>query len=140
MHCNLSPENPSCSSCEVFFSGLSFVMQDFMTWVWKNNSDFHICQGSRNEVDQNADFAAGKSKLQWPNSAHNVFEDGKPFSEAVDLFVLSPDGTAQFPVDRYQSLNDQAVLTSQPVVWGGSWITFKDEDHWQNSSWRSPNG
>jgi hypothetical protein len=139
VHCNLSPEIPTCQSCETFFSGLSFVLQDFMTWVWKNNTDIHICQGYRGQADQDADFASGKSKLKYPNSAHNVMENGHPFSEAVDLFVLDNMGHAQFPVDRYQELNNQAILTSQPIIWGGSWETFKDEDHFQNSAWRSPN-
>ena len=138
MHINLSTENPVCQSCHSFFPGLSFTMQDFMLWVWKNHGDLHICQGFRPELQQHALFLEGKSKLDWPRSAHNNTENGQPCSEAVDLFVLDPDGKALFPVDRYQALHDEAILAGQPIEWGGSWLTFKDDDHFQNSNWKVP--
>lgn len=138
MHVNLTNDSPVCPSCHAFLPGLSFAMQDFMLWVWKNWSDVHICQGFRDEAAQHADFLAGKSKLDWPRSAHNNMENGTPSSEAVDLFILDPQGKAEFPVSRYQEINDQIVLAGQKIVWGGSWVTFKDLDHFQNEDWQAP--
>lgn len=138
MHKNLSPQNPECSSCQAFLPSLSFVMQDFMIWVWKNYPDMHIAQGFRSEADQHADFLAGKSHLDFPRSAHNNLKDGQPFSEAVDLFQLLPNGQAAFPVSRYQDLYSAAMGASQNITWGGSWSSLKDYDHLQNSDWSAP--
>jgi hypothetical protein len=137
-HKNITPENPTCSSCATFLPYLSFVMQDFYLYVTKTNPDIHICQGYRTENDQHNDFLSGKSKLDWPNSAHNNLKEGLPFSEAVDLFVLDSEGKAQFPISRYQDLYDAAILSNQQINWGGLWQTFKDYDHFQNSGWHSP--
>ena len=140
MHCNISNEKPTCPRCQSFLSGLSFVMQDFYLWVVKNYPDMHIAQGARSEVDQHSDFLSGKSKLDWPKSAHNNTKDGLPFSEAIDLFVLGANGDAEFPISRYQDLYNMAIMANQPVEWGGSWTTLKDYDHFQNSSWHVASG
>jgi hypothetical protein len=42
--------------------------------------DFIILEGHRNEADQNAAFAAGKSQKKWPDGNHNSFP-----SKAVDI-------------------------------------------------------
>lgn len=138
IHKNRTSENPVCYSCEAFISGLSYVMQDFVLWVFKNYPTCHIAQGWRSEDQQHADFLDGKSQLDWPRSPHNNQELGRPFSEAVDLFFLDEHGKALFPVDKYQELNNQVQLSGHKVDWGGDFPTFKDSDHWQNSSWMSP--
>jgi hypothetical protein len=138
MHTPITPESPKCETCHAFLAGLSYVMQDFYLWVTKVAPDMHICQGWRGQVEQHEYFEDGKSDLDWPNSAHNNMENEVPFSEAIDLFVLSPEGQALWPVDRYQDLYNQAVLSSQPIFWGGEWKNFKDLDHFQNSSWKVP--
>ena len=48
--------------------------------------DFTIVVGHRGEADQNAAFAAGNSKLQWPDGKHNSLP-----SKAVDI--------APYPID-----------------------------------------
>jgi len=50
-----------------------------------------IC-GHRNEEDQNKAFAAGNSKLKWPNSTHNRFPswgiDVAPYEGSIDWSKL----------------------------------------------------
>ncbi len=48
--------------------------------------DVTVLCGHRNKADQNAAFAAGKSRLRWPNGKHNRFP-----SHAIDI--------APFPID-----------------------------------------
>jgi hypothetical protein len=48
--------------------------------------DFSVLQGHRGEIEQNAYYSAGKSKVKWPNSKHN-----KNPSHAVDV--------APYPID-----------------------------------------
>ena len=76
-----------------------------------------ILQGHRNEADQNAAFASGKSKLRWPNGKHNSLP-----SLAVDA---APD-----PVDwsNWQAFYEFAgyVLATADAMglnirWGGNW-------------------
>lgn len=55
-------------------------------------SDMTVICGWRNEVDQNLAYARKASKLQWPDSKHNVMlADGTPNSHAVDM--------APYPID-----------------------------------------
>ena len=46
----------------------------------ENGPDFVVICGHRNEEDQNAAFASGRSKLNWPKSKHNATP-----SRAVDV-------------------------------------------------------
>ena len=94
--------------------------------------DHTIIEGHRDQVDQDADFAAGRSRLKWPHGKHNAFP-----SNAVD--------TAPYPVrwpgplvvngklDK-QALNDTlrfyhfagfvqgtARANGIKLRWGGDW-------------------
>jgi peptidoglycan L-alanyl-D-glutamate endopeptidase CwlK len=46
--------------------------------------DCSIIEGARSQEEQNKLFHGGKSKVQWPNSKHNVTES-QPMSQAVDV-------------------------------------------------------
>lgn len=131
MHKNIGPDNPKCLSCEKFLPDLSFVLQDFMLWVWQNHSNCHISEGWRNQEKQHQYFLDGKSKQDWPYSKHNNMENKAPFSLAIDLFILDEKGEAQFPLSFYQDLYHNAVLMNQPITWGGLWVDFPDSDHFE---------
>lgn len=131
MHKNRTPENPVCTRCQAFVPELSYVMQDFWLWITKNYLNCHIAQGFRGELQQHLDFLDGKSKVDFPESKHNVMDAGKPFSQAIDIFVLDEQGNAQWPIPFFQDLYGAALMASQPVVWGGSWLNFPDHDHFE---------
>jgi len=107
-------------------------------WFWDMKLKFpqlHIAWSYRGEADQHADFLSGKSKLDYPNSKHNNTLNGKPYSLALDVFTLDDSGAAHFNPDFYEELNE---ITQQEgvykVTWGGSWVTFKDMDHFEINS------
>ena len=88
---------------------------------------FEVLCGHRNEADQEAACAAGRSHEHWPNSRHN----SDP-AEAVDLAPLPIDweNTARFTalaVVMKQSAEDLGL----EIVWGGEWVTFKDLPHYE---------
>lgn len=92
--------------------------------------DCTILEGFRNEVEQNKAFAAGNSKLKWPNGKHNKIP-----SMAVDV--------APYPIDWHnikrmywfggyvlgvaQMLKNQGKMTFD-VRYGGDWDGDKDID------------
>lgn len=79
--------------------------------------DFTIITGHRNQAEQDADFAAGRSKLKWPDGKHNATP-----SMAVDI--------APYPVDWNDSSRFYvlagimlacAAARGVKLRWGGDW-------------------
>lgn len=90
--------------------------------------DCTILEGYRNEVDQEAAFTSGHSRLHWPNGKHNH----QP-SRAVDV-TLYPPGLADahhnywfagYVLGIAQKLKDEGKITHS-IRWGGAWngITY----------------
>jgi peptidoglycan L-alanyl-D-glutamate endopeptidase CwlK len=97
---------------------LRTVIQDY---------DFSVLCGYRSEIEQNAAYANGNSKLRFPKSKHNI----KP-SLAVDI--------APYPIDwdnieRFHELAGRVLevahLLDIPIEWGGHWIRFQDLPHYE---------
>ncbi len=85
--------------------------------------DCTVVQGNRSELDQNAAFNAGKSKLKFPNSKHNLMP-----SMAADV-VPYPINWNDTDRMRYFAgmvkgiaimLKAQGKITHS-VRWGGDW-------------------
>ena len=97
--------------------------------------DITIVCAHRNAEDQNAAYAAGNSKLQWPDSNHNEFP-----SNAVDAV---PYPHMWDDRKRFYYLNGilQTLAAQQGIIliWGGNWDhddnfddqTFMDLGHWE---------
>ena len=87
--------------------------------------DFCVTEGLRTVERQKQLVAAGAS--QTMKSKHL---EGK----AVDLAAIV-DGKIRWDYSLYPKINDAmqraAEILNTPIVWGGSWITFKDGCHWQ---------
>ena len=85
--------------------------------------DCTILQGHRNQVDQEAAFAAGKTKLHYPYGNHNKIP-----SMAVDVapYPLNFNDTrllcwfGGYVLGIAQKLKDEGKM-SYSVRWGGSW-------------------
>jgi hypothetical protein len=90
-------------------------------------ADCSIICGFRNEVEQEKAFRAGKSKLHFPHSKHNVW-----LSRAVDVVPWPIDWD---DIERFKALagiiKDRADLLKIKVVWGGDWVNFLDYPHWE---------
>lgn len=83
--------------------------------------DFTVLEGRRSKGRQNRLYEKGKSKLQWPESKHNV-EDPDDLAKAIDV--------APYPIDWEQK--DEFILLGGIMIalahemgidlrWGGDW-------------------
>lgn len=101
----------------------------FSPWFWglvMQNPDLHISWSFRGPVDQEEAFKESKSKLHWPDSAHNKMVDGKPCSDALDLFEIY-DGK---PLWR-PTLMAHIAARFPNFIWGGAFKSLGDYDHFQ---------
>lgn len=88
--------------------------------------DFTILCGHRNKEDQDAAFAAGKSKLKWPDSKHNF----NP-SKAVDIAPIPIDWN---DIDKFRQLRDHVMNVAEKLdikIRNGSEFSFKDWPHYE---------
>jgi len=88
--------------------------------------DIYINFGARDEKTQNRLFSEGKSKVQYPNSKHNIGEKaGRELSEAVDA-VPYISGRGPLWDRALCCFLAGIVLTTAhrlgvPIRWGGNW-------------------
>ena len=85
--------------------------------------DCTVIEGHRDQAEQDADFAAGNSKLKWPSGKHNAFP-----SNAVDVMPYPIDYKniqrvyyfAGYVLGTAQKLKDEGKITHS-IRWGGNW-------------------
>lgn len=123
--------NGGCEKCKEFLTQLNKELASYASDILARFPDCHISCAFRGEAEQNQAFKNGKSRLKWPNSKHNVMKDGLPCSEAIDLFQLSDLGTAIFNRDYYKTIFNFIKENQLPIAWGGLWVTFKDNPHFE---------
>lgn len=99
--------------------------------------DVTVLCGFRGEVDQNAAYDAGRSKLRFPQSKHN-----KTPSHAVDVAPYV-GGAVSWDWDHYHPLAAHVKATWERLeregalsgrfrlTWGGDWTSLRDGPHWQ---------
>jgi len=120
-----------CLSCNSKLQFCHIDIQHMFAFIRVNFPDAHIAWGFRDERNQTADFMAGRSKLDWPNSKHNFTLDGRPCSKAIDLFRLDEYGKAEWNVGWYESIWNILKTTGLSITWGGTFKHFKDSDHFE---------
>lgn len=87
--------------------------------------DCTIIEGYRDQAAQEAAFAAGKSKLHYPNGNHN-----KNPSTAVDAMPYpinweDINGIKAFAAHVFATASQLDI----PLRWGGNWKTYIDDTH-----------
>lgn len=95
--------------------------------------DITVLCGHRGEAEQNAAYAAGNSKLKWPNSKHN-----KTPSEAVDIvpYPINWEDTSRFEemgqvvLDEWLKLDTEDTEKWQ-LVWGKTFKGLVDYPHFE---------
>lgn len=95
--------------------------------------DFSVICGHRGKADQDKAFKEGKSKLQFPKSAHNPIP-----SRAVDITPYPLDWN---DIGSFKELHGAFVVVAQKLkeegkiksefVWGGNWKKLKDYPHYE---------
>lgn len=90
-------------------------------------TDCSIIEGYRNREAQEADYAAGRTKLHWPNGNHN-----KNPSLAADVMPYPIDWQ---DVQGIKAFADIVLATAAKldiaITWGGSWKTLVDMPHYE---------
>ena len=94
--------------------------------------DFSITEGLRTKERQQELFSAGKS--QTMNSRHLT-------GKAVDIAVIK-DGTVTWDFKYYQIVADHIKKVAKElgidIVWGGSWVSFRDGPHFELNKSKYP--
>lgn len=93
--------------------------------------DFSVLCGHRGQIEQDQAVAAGTSKVNWPNSAHN-----KQPSCAVDIapYPINWQDIGRFKEMWIRFDTVAFMLRAQgrihsDFVWGGNWKTLQDYPH-----------
>lgn len=106
---------------------LQIIMEETIKYI-----DFSVLEGHRGQAAQEAAFAAGNTKLHWPNGKHNQSP-----SMAVDIapYPLDWNDTQRFVYFAGYIMAIAKMLLVQgkinhTVRWGGDWDSdtqLKDE-------------
>lgn len=119
-----------CERCEMM---LEKADEQIFFWFYRIKEYFPTVHAScifRSKEEQDLQVKEKKSLLKWPHSKHNTFKDGKPCSQAMDLFSLNDDGKAEFRMGFYVQIANFLDDQSAPIEWGGHW-KFVDGPHFQ---------
>jgi len=124
-------EPHECPACEEKLEECHYLLAYWFEKLKHEFPDAHISWGFRSKEDQDEAFANHKSRLRWPMSKHNVMVKGKASSRAIDLFRLTDDYQAEFNPQWFKEVFEFLEDNEAPIVWGGSWKTFKDLCHFE---------
>lgn len=124
-------KDPICPSCEAKLRDVNNLLVNWFNWVKVNHPTVHVSWGYRDKMSQDEAFASGASKLEWPHSKHNhMNESNEPDALAVDLFE-QVDGKAIFNPIKMAQINDESLLASYKLRWGGTFRTLGDSGHFE---------
>ncbi|MCL7943691.1 M15 family metallopeptidase [Marinobacter sp. ATCH36] len=103
--------------------------REFMTRALSRGVSVKIISGTRTYDEQNQLFRRGRygnpgpviTRARGGQSNHN-------FGIAWDIGIFREDGTYSVSESDYDAVAEYAA---GPLVWGGSWLSFKDSPHYQ---------
>lgn len=103
--------------------------------------DFTVICGYRGKDDQEAAFAAGNTKVHYPNSAHNQTSGGVPRSCAVDVIPYPFKGWNDPNLSKELKavadvVFDEAKKLNIEIRWGGDFN--RDGDKTKSDAWDKP--
>ncbi len=93
--------------------------------------DHSIIKGHRRELEQNAAFAAGTSKLQWPNGKHNAW-----LSLALDVQTYPrPPDKAALRAEQYYLLGLYVGVGAQMGIELKTGADWDDDGEVTDNGW-----
>lgn len=122
-------EGPLCPLCEEKLDKVHPYMANWYRIKKKKYPNLHVSWGFRGRSEQERAFNDGKTKLHYPDSAHNKIP-----SLAIDLFQIDEDGVARWSQVFFMKLNAENEADQFPIKWGGNWKSLGDADHFQYES------
>ena len=127
-------DDPVCQACE---EKLNTAHQVLKLWFLNNVKtrwpSAHVSWAYRDKASQEQAFADGKSKLHYPDSAHNkTGPDGIPCATALDLFQIISK-IAVFDPGWYKevSLVPLPMGSQYTLFWGAKFKSLGDNDHFE---------
>ncbi len=126
-------EGLECPLCnEKLRSADPTIVNIYKLLIKPNFPDCHISWTYRNKEDQEEAFKNKRSKLHYPDSLHNKTDSyGKPCARAIDLFQLTKEKKAAFPVKYYFQIAELLKKQQMPIRWGGTFKSISDFDHFE---------
>lgn len=129
-------DEEECALCNRITKTCSETLREWFQTERFRDYTLHALEGKRTRAEQEAHFAAGRSKATFGKSPHNY----KP-SRALDVHYIV-DGVPDWKEGRYKTL---ATRMPSNIEWGGDWKGFKDSFHFQEVHWTNlienyPNG
>lgn len=118
-------DNLLCPLCE---EKLNLAHDDLVSWfrlIKKKFPNLHVSWSHRDKEGQEAAFEDKKSKLHWPNSAHNEMP-----ASAIDLFQII-QGDSQWNRDFFGLLAEINKAAFPSIIWGGTFKSLGDFDHFE---------
>lgn len=119
-----------CPLCEEKLKGVHEKLQAWFLEAKKEFRNIHIACAWRGQEDQEKAYQEGKTRAHFPFSKHNHTREGTPCSLALDVFQLV-DGEAVFDSKFYACLNDLNQSLNCPILWGGTFKSIIDRDHFE---------
>lgn len=120
-----------CPLCEEKLLNAHPLVADWFRRLKGKYINVHISWSFRGQTDQDQFLKDGKTTLAWPKSKHNHMENGIPKSLALDLFLIDEDGIAKWPPLWFAQVNEENEQNQEPMLWAGTWKTFKETDHFE---------
>lgn len=116
-----------CPLCEEKLASAHVYLQTWFRNVVKPKyPDAHVSWAYRDQAAQEAAFADEKTKLHFPHSAHNKIP-----ARAIDLFQINSAGVAFWAPLFFAALSASNKLDYPQIVWGGTFKTLGDGDHFE---------
>jgi len=112
-----------CPSCEEKLLGCHPKLRDVFNYMREIDWMAHCSWGYRGKKDQDEFFRTGRSQKKYPESKHNkTTQDGRPCSEAIDVFFLETPGTATFRQEYYEMIWEELPQEMKDKLrWGRAW-------------------
>ena len=83
-----SNESPECPSCNQKLTLAHPLINAYFKLIRTQFPDAHVSEVFRDKDAQNEAVKEGRSRLLWPDSAHNHMQGSTPKSRAMDIFQL----------------------------------------------------
>ena len=122
--------DPVCPLCEEKLKTADLRLVHWFLEARKEFQNLHIAWSWRSKEEQESAFQEGRTRAHFPHSKHNHMENGKPCSLALDVFQIQ-NGRVVFCPSFYFKLNELSQKMGYSIIWGGSFSTLKDNDHYE---------
>lgn len=118
-----------CPGCNDRVQDAEQYLRDWFKFQKGKFPSMHVSWAHRDEASQGQAFSDGDSKLQWPNSKHNLLP-----SQALDVFQINEQKQAVFDPIFCAKLNDDSKKSGYTLRWGGEFKTLGDSGHFEMES------